>query len=93
MNYIRKYLNRICYILGGHIGCVIKKEYRGKGIGKMMLKYAFSIYKNELKINKILITCADSNIASIKCIEGVGGKLEDRIDWMGKIVRRYWVEL
>jgi predicted acetyltransferase len=49
----------------------------------------------KLKINPIMITCADENIPSWRIIERYGAKLEDKV-WDvedNKLIRRYWLSL
>jgi predicted acetyltransferase len=53
---------------GGHIGYSIRASERGKGYGTKMLKMVLPKVK-ELEIDRALITCDDTNIASQKVIE------------------------
>ena len=48
----------------------------------------------KLEINKVLMVCDKSNIASAKTIIKNGGILENEfVDDNGKIQQRYWIEL
>ena len=49
----------------------------------------------ELGLSKVLVTCDEDNIASIKIIERNGGKLEDMYQEEKMTVpkRRYWITL
>jgi len=42
---------------------------------------------------KILITCDDDNIGSVKTIESNGGVLENKVANHQGIGRRYWIQL
>jgi len=57
--------------------------------------YLLIIYSlcKELKIEKILITCNDDNIASERSIISCGGKLEDIRTFDGKNYKRFWIEI
>ena len=49
----------------------------------------------KMGINKVLITCINTNIASKKCIIANGGKYESTVHLDGANVEleRYWIEL
>jgi predicted acetyltransferase len=90
---IRHYLNGDLKKFGGHIGYIIRPSKRKKGYGAQILKLAL-LKAKKLGINKALITCNESNIASQKIIENNNGKLKDKIKQKNGILsRRYWVEL
>ncbi len=82
---------------GGHIGYGIRYSYQNKGIGTKMLELALSYAKTELNLEKILITCNDTNMASARIIEKNGGKLQDKtnniVDDIEILTRRYWIEI
>jgi len=46
-------------------------------------------------LHRILVTCDDDNIGSIRTIEKNGGILENVVDGpdLAKPIRRYWIEL
>ncbi|WP_338955252.1 GNAT family N-acetyltransferase [Fusobacterium nucleatum] len=89
---IRHYLNDFLLQAGGHIGCGVRKSERKKGYAKQMIKLALEKCK-ELKIEKVLITCNDDNIASERSIMSCGGKLEDIRTVDEKNYKRFWIEL
>ncbi len=63
--------------IGGHIGYDIRPSMRGRGYGNAILQ--LSIPKaRELGIDRILLTCDESNTASRKVIEKNGGVLENK---------------
>ncbi|MDE7263514.1 MAG: GNAT family N-acetyltransferase [Anaeroplasmataceae bacterium] len=80
---------------GGHIGYCVRPSERRKGYAKIMLKNALQICK-KIGLNKILITCLETNIASAKTIEACGGRYEktvfDNINYQ-KNLKRYWLEV
>lgn len=63
---------------------------RRRGYAKMQLALALSI-AHAMGLQKVLITCADTNIGSAKTIENAGGVLENKVEEDGVLMRRYWV--
>lgn len=76
---------------GGHIGYYIRPTARGKGYGTKILELALVKARDELGVEKILITCDDANLPSCRVVERNGGVLGDVIDWKEERLRRYWV--
>lgn len=89
---IRHCLNNFLLQVGGHIGCGVRKSERKKGYAKQMIKLTLEKCK-DLKIEKVLITCNEDNIASERSIVSCGGKLEDIRNVDGKNYKRFWIEL
>ena len=87
---IRHILNEYLFNLGGHVGYGIAPSERKKGYGTQLLKLALPVVRS-IGIDKILITADDENIASWKIIEKNGGILENTVDNLGKLKRRYWI--
>jgi len=89
---IRHELNDFLLKLGGHIGYGVVPEFRKRGLAKEMLAQALPVAFN-LGINKVLVTCDDDNIGSIKTIEANGGVLENKVDAGPDkpLKRRYWI--
>ncbi len=77
---------------GGHIGYDIRPSKRKMGYGKKILSLAI-LKAKALGIDKILVTCSESNIGSKKIIEANGGILENRVDvGNGRTAKlRYWI--
>ena len=51
------------------------------------------VYAQRLNLERVLVTCDDDNIASIKTIESMKGILEDsRVRGDGGTTRRYWIQ-
>lgn len=91
---IRHELNDYLASYGGHIGYSIHPNERNKGYAKRQLQLALKKV-TELGLEKVLITCADTNIASKKVIEASGGVYEDtRFDPTDNThTLRYWITI
>lgn len=92
---IRHHLNEKLNITGGHIGYGTRPSEQGKGHATNMLHQSLAFCRNELKLNRILLTVDDTNLPSIKVIEKNGGVLENIVTsiFNGKPARRYWITL
>lgn len=79
--------------VGGHIGFVVVPEFRRQGHATMILHVALHIAHDTLGIDRVLVTCDDDNIGSIRTIENNGGVLEDVISApdLDTPKRRYWI--
>ncbi|WP_404289567.1 GNAT family N-acetyltransferase [Glutamicibacter arilaitensis] len=86
--------------VGGHIGYGLRPSARGAGLAKRALGEMLEISRRR-GLEEVLLTCADSNIASARTIESCGGVLE-RICPVEEIAepfglhepqRRYWIKL
>ncbi len=71
---IRHKLNKNLRNFGGHIGYAIRPSKRKKGYGNKILELALQEAK-KLKLQKVLITCDDTNRASQKIIEKKQGEI------------------
>ena len=90
---IRHYLNDELLKEGGHIGDGIRPTERGKGYGTELVRLAL-IECKKLGIDRVLMTCDKSNIASAKTIVKNGGVLENEfVNSEGNVEQRYWIEL
>jgi predicted acetyltransferase len=90
---IRHRLNDFLMRIGGHIGYVVVPEFRRRGHATMLLGRALGIAHGELGIPRVLVTCADDNVGSIRTIEKNGGILENTVRGLdGRPLRRYWIE-
>jgi len=92
---IRHALNDFLFRLGGHIGYVVVPEFRRRGYATAMLRQSLQIAKRELGLSRLLLTCDDDNVGSIKTIERNGGVLENVVTGpeLFKPKRRYWIEI
>lgn len=90
---IRHYLNDYLLNYGGHIGDGIRPSERGKGYATEMIRLSLSECK-KLGLDKVLMVCNKSNIASAKTIIKNGGILENEfVTEDGKTYQRYWIYL
>ncbi|MCD4826949.1 MAG: GNAT family N-acetyltransferase [Acholeplasmataceae bacterium] len=91
---IRHYLNDILFKIRGHIAYGIRPSKRGLGLSKKMLKLALAKAK-EKGINRVLMVCDKSNIASAKAIIANKGILENEVYDVTdhEIIQRYWIDL
>ena len=91
---IRHSLNPELQRFGGHIGYVVVPEYRRQGCATAMLRQACRIAREKLGLNRVLVTCDDDNVGSIKTIEKNGGVLENILTRTNgeKPKRRYWID-
>jgi predicted acetyltransferase len=91
---IRHSLNAFLERVGGHIGYVVVPEFRRLGYATAMLRLSVQIARDKLGIGRILVTCDDDNIGSIRTIEKNGGILENVVSGpdLDKPQRRYWIE-
>ena len=89
---IRHELNDWLFSFGGHIGYAVRPQYRRLGYATEILRQSLDIAR-ALGLQKVLMTCNDDNIGSMKVIESHGGILENKIDDNGSLLRRYWITL
>ena len=87
---IRHYLNDYLLKYAGHIGDGIRPSERGKGYATEMIRLALFECR-KLGINKVLMVCGKSNIASRKSIIKNGGILEN--EFLDEVQQRFWIEL
>jgi predicted acetyltransferase len=90
--HFRHYLNERLRQDGGHIGYGVRKSERRKGYADAMLRLLLEEIK-QLGIDKVLLTCDDGNIGSIKTIESCNGIMQDKVMLENAITRRYWIVL
>ena len=94
---IRHELSSFLINYGGHIGYEIRQSECMKGYGTKMLSMALMCCKDTLNLHKVLITCDDDNIGSIKVIENNGGilenKVQNRLSRGNVTTRRYWINI
>ena len=91
---IRHTLNAFLLRVGGHIGYVVVPEFRRQGHATAILRLALHIAREKLGLGRVLVTCDDDNIGSIRTIENNGGVLEEIISGpdFDKPKRRYWID-
>jgi predicted acetyltransferase len=92
---IRHALNDFLERVGGHIGYVVVPEFRRRGYATEMLRQSLQIARQKLGLQRVLVTCDDDNVGSIRTIERNGGVLEnvDIGSDLDKPKRRYWIDV
>jgi predicted acetyltransferase len=91
---LRMHLNDFLLRVGGNIGYAVLPAYRGRGFAGAMLEQALPIARRH-GLTRVLLTCDEGNVASMRTIERAGGILEDVVP-VGEgqpRKRRYWIEL
>ena len=89
---LRHALNDFLLRAGGHIGYGLRPSARGRGIAAWALRSVLP-HARALGLERVLITCNDSNLASARTIENSGGVLEDIRETELGSTRRYWITL
>jgi predicted acetyltransferase len=78
---------------GGHVGYCVRPSQRNKGLATILLKFALD-HARALDNEKVLLTCDEGNLASIRVIEKNGGIFADQsILDDGSVNNRYWIDL
>ncbi len=89
---LRHTLNDFLLEAGGHIGYGIRPTARRRGLATWALGQVLTSAR-ELGLDRVLVTCDDTNVASARTIELNGGVLEDVRDTTIGRKRRYWIAL
>lgn len=76
----------------GQIGYGIRPSARGRGLATWALGQML-VRAQELRMDRVLVVCADGNAASARTIEHNGGVLEEIRRYERGSVRRYWIDL
>ena len=78
----------------GHIGYEIRPSRRRQGYGTALLRMGLEKAR-ERGLDRVLLTCDETNLASRKVIENNGGQLENAVQVDGQTVlkMRYWINL
>jgi predicted acetyltransferase len=92
---IRHRLNEFLLRSGGHIGYVVVPEFRRQGYGTAMLRLALRYAHDRIGLDRVLVTCDEHNVGSIRVIESNGGVLEDvgSASDVEQPRRRYWIDI
>lgn len=69
-------LNDALRVAGGHIGYDTVPSFRRRGVATEMLRQALPVAR-ALGLTEVLLTCDDTNAASIRVIETNGGSLRE----------------
>lgn len=90
---IRHELSQYLASVGGHIGYAVRPAFRRRGYAFKILQQSLDIAAS-LGLSRVLITCDDDNLASIKLIESCGGVHEGVITPDAATPkRRYWIAI
>ncbi len=90
---IRHELNESLLKIGGHVGYGVKPSARGRGLATIQLQLALEKVK-EFGIERALITCNRTNVASRQVILNNGGVADTPYtEEDGTIVERFWIDL
>ncbi|GIL09359.1 MAG: hypothetical protein BroJett033_8700 [Chloroflexota bacterium] len=91
---IRHELSESLRQYGGHIGYEIRPSRRRQGYGTLICRLALE-HARTLGIQRALITCDETNVASRRIIEANGGRFEKAVQVEGRPVRtlHFWVDL
>jgi predicted acetyltransferase len=91
--HIRHSLNAYLLHRGGNVGYAVAKPFQKRGVGMAMMTLGLKYAREQLKLEKILVTCADDNVGSTKLIENSGGVLENKVYDAedDEMIRRYWI--
>jgi predicted acetyltransferase len=87
-------LNAALRVAGGHIGYDTVPSFRGRGVATEMLRQALPLAR-ALGLTAVLLTCDDTNVASIRVIEKNAGSLRETLalDRNRPLKRYYWIRL
>jgi predicted acetyltransferase len=91
---LRTQLNAQLLLAGGHIGYVIRPSRRRQGYGTALLRMGLEQARAR-GLQRVLLTCNETNSASQKMIEASGGQFENAVIVPGQAARwlRYWIDL
>lgn len=93
MLQVRHCFNAYLEKYAGHIGYSVRPCERRKGYAKMMLREALKFCREELGLEKVLITCLTENEGSRRTILSCGGVYEYTVHEPNdnEDLERYWV--
>jgi predicted acetyltransferase len=91
---LRLHLNEQFLHSGGHIGYVIRPSKRRCGYGRALLRLGLDQARKR-GLDRVLLTCNETNIGSRKIIEANGGHFENAVVVTGQDDQklRYWIRL
>ena len=95
MLQVRHTLNDYLRQFGGHIGYSVRPSERRKGYATEQLRQGLLWCREELGLDKVMITCYDTNEPSRRTILKAGGIYEGTAPEpdTGRKLERYWVAL
>ncbi|MDD9946219.1 MAG: GNAT family N-acetyltransferase [Myxococcales bacterium] len=88
---LRHELNDFLRQVGGHIGYGVVASERRKGYATRMLELALPMARR-VGLSRVLVTCDDDNLGSVKTIEACHGVLDKVVPVEGEAPKRhYWI--
>ena len=95
MLQVRHYLNEYLRNFAGNIGYSVRPTERRKGYAKKMLKQALQFCREELGLDRVLISCLVDNEPSRRTILACGGVFEEKVyeHIEGVWLEKYWINL
>jgi predicted acetyltransferase len=88
---IRYRLTPSLRLRGGHIGYAIRPGRRGRGLATAGLRLMLT-HARAAGVGRALLTCDNTNLASVRVIEKNGGRLEAVVPEGSASYRRYWID-
>jgi predicted acetyltransferase len=88
--YIRHRLSAKLEQLGGHISYMVRPSCRNRGVATAALRLALQFLGN-LNVERALVTCKSTNIASARVIEKCGGVRISDAPRQDGVTWRYWL--
>ncbi len=77
---------------GGHIGYRVRPTMRRQGFGTEILALALQ-KASQFGINRVLVVCEPTNLASISVIQNNDGLFERQVSVDGALRNRYWIPI
>ena len=95
MLQVRHSLNEYLRNFAGHIGYSVRPTERRKGYAKKMLKLALEFCKEELGLERVMVSCLVGNEASRRTILACGGTFDEKVyeHIEGVWLEKYWISL
>lgn len=95
MLQVRHALNEYLRNYAGHIGYSVRPTERRKGYATKMLKLALKFCKEELRLERVLVSCLVENEPSRRTILACGGVFEEKVyeHIEGVWLEKYWITL
>lgn len=95
MLQVRHDLNEYLQKFAGHIGYSVRPTERRKGYAKKMLKLALKFCKEDLGMNRVMVSCLVENEPSRRTILACGGVFEEKVyeHIEGVWLEKYWISL
>lgn len=81
--------------VGGHIGYAVATPYRNRGFATEILKQSLVYCRDVVGLDRVLVTCDEDNVGSMKTILNNQGVLENKVlaDGANVYKCRYWINL